>query len=91
MELFFSLLSSLSSFYFLYSQVNTEYFKEISASIEALKPAGGATSGDMEKQQGPAGCLPRRTESKPEEMTAQADLTESVWAFFLPPSLSPAQ
>lgn len=91
MELFFSPLSSSSSFYFLYSQVNTEYFKEISASIEALKPAGGATSGDMEKQQGPAGCLTRRTESKPEEMTAQADLTQSVWPSSLPPLLSPAQ
>lgn len=71
--------------------MDTEYFKEISASTEALKPAGGATSGDMEKQQDPAGCLLRRTESKPEEMTAQADLTESVWALSLPPLLSPAQ
>lgn len=71
--------------------MNTEYIKEISASIEALKPAGGAISGDMEKEQGPAGCLPRRTESKPEEMTAQADPTQSVWAFSLPPLLSPVQ
>ena len=44
---------------------------------EALKPADGTTSGDMEKEQGPAGCLPRRTESKPEEMTGQADPTHS--------------
>lgn len=51
---------------------------------EALKPAGGTTSGDMEKEQGPAGCLPRRTESKPEEMTAQADPAHSGWGF-LPP------
>lgn len=48
---------------------------------KALKPAGGATSGDMEKAWGPAGYLPRRTESKPEEMTAQADLTHSGWGF----------
>lgn len=64
--------------------MNTEYFKDISANAEALKPAGGATSGDMEKERGPAGCLPGRTESKPEEMTAQADPTHSGWRF-LPP------
>lgn len=82
---FFSLISPSSSFlFFLWSQVNTGYFKELSSNTADLKPAGEATSGDMEKEQGPAGCLPRRTESKPEEMTAQADLTHSGWGF-LPP------
>lgn len=48
---------------------------------EALKLAGGATSGDREKEWDPARCLPRRTQSKPEEMTAQAVLTHSGWGF----------
>lgn len=61
--------------------MNTGYFREISANTEALKPAGGTTSGDMGKEQGAAGCLPRRTESKPEEMTAQAGVTQSGWGF----------
>lgn len=68
--------------------MNTGYFKEISANTEALKSAGEATRGDMEKEWGPAGGHPRRTESKSKEMTAQAGLTQSGWRFLLSPSIT---
>lgn len=65
-------------FIFLHSQVSVGYFREISAKLGRFEGSWWSNLQRRGEGAGPAGCLPRRTKSKPEETAAQADPTQST-------------